>query len=168
VPERDPRSLWEKLILDGFQAGLAWITILRKRETLRAAFDQFDPVAIARYGDADIARLLGDPGVIRSRAKIEAAIAAARVYLTMREKGEDFSSTLWAFVDGAPIQNRWASSKDAPTQTPVSESLAKDLKARGFKFCGPVISYAFMQAVGMVNDHETTCPRWRDLGGTDS
>ncbi|MDX2237337.1 MAG: DNA-3-methyladenine glycosylase I [Hyphomonadaceae bacterium] len=159
VPERDSRALWEKLVLDGFQAGLAWITILRKRETLRAAFDGFDPERVARFDEARVATLLGDPGIIRSRAKIAAAIGSARLYCAMAARGEDFSAYLWDFVDGRPIQNAWPHFRDAPTQTEVSMRLAKDLKARGFKFCGPVIVYAFMQAVGMVNDHETGCPR---------
>jgi DNA-3-methyladenine glycosylase I len=161
MPERDPRALWEKLVLDGFQAGLAWITILRKRETLRAAFDGFDPAKVARYDEKRIGLLLQDAGIIRSRAKIEAAIAGARAWLDMAERGEDFSAYLWGFVDGRPVQNAWRGYRDAPTATPVSEALAKDLKRRGFKFCGPVITYAFMQAVGMVNDHETACPRHR-------
>jgi DNA-3-methyladenine glycosylase I len=160
VPERCARGLFEKLILDGFQAGLAWITILRKRETLRAAFSGFEPTAMARFGENDVARLLADPGVIRSRAKIEAAIAGARIWLAMAERGEDFSAYLWNFVDGRPIQNSWRHFKDAPTSTPISEALAKDLKRRGFKFVGPTIVYAFMQAVGMVNDHEISCPRY--------
>ena len=159
VPEHDARALWEKLVLDGFQAGLAWITILRKRETMRAAFHDFVPAKVARYGEKDIARLLADPGIIRSRAKIEAAIGGARIWLDMMERGEDFSDYLWGFVDVAPIRSRLKSFREAPTFTPVSEALAKDLKRRGFKFCGPVITYAFMQAVGMVNDHEAGCPR---------
>jgi DNA-3-methyladenine glycosylase I len=159
VPERDPRALYEKLMLDGFQAGLAWITILRKRETMRRAFDQFAPEKIARYDEKKVTALLEDPGIIRSRAKIEAAISGARTYLDMRERGQDFSAYLWAFVDGAPIQNSWKHYRDGPTATPISEALSKDLKKRGFKFCGPVIVYAFMQAVGMVNDHEVGCPR---------
>lgn len=157
-PERDSRALWEKLVLDGFQAGLAWITILRKRESLRAAFDGFDPEKVARYNEKKIGKLLLDPGIIRSRAKIEAAIGGARVYLDMQERGEDFSDYLWNYVDGRPVQNTWKSYREAPTATPVSEAIAKDLKKRGFKFCGPVITYAFMQAVGMVNDHQTSCP----------
>ena len=159
VPEYDARALWEKLVLDGFQAGLAWITILRKREAFRAAFDGFDPERVARYGDADRARLLADPGIIRSRAKIEAAIGGARIWLDMRDGGEDFSAWLWSFVDGAPVQTAWDDYRQAPTQTPQSVAMAKALKARGFKFCGPVIIYAFMQAVGMVNDHQTGCFR---------
>jgi DNA-3-methyladenine glycosylase I len=150
VPEYDSRALWEKLMLDGFQAGLAWITILRKRETMRAAFDGFDPDIIARYDDDDRARLLADPGIIRSRLKIEAAISNAQAYLDMRDAGTDFSTYLWSFVDGAPIQNAFAALGDIPTQTPVSLALSKDLKKRGFKFVGPVIVYAFMEAVRCV------------------
>ncbi|WP_339870503.1 DNA-3-methyladenine glycosylase I [uncultured Brevundimonas sp.] len=163
VPERDARALWEKLVLDGFQAGLAWITILRKRDSLRAAFDNFDPEIVARYGEADRARLMADPGIIRSGAKIDSAIRGARVWLDMRDQGEDFSAWLWSFVDGQTVQNRPATLADVPTQTPQSEAMAKALKARGFNFCGPVIVYAFMQATGMVNDHLTGCPRHADV-----
>jgi DNA-3-methyladenine glycosylase I len=159
VPERDPRALWEKLVLDGFQAGLAWITILRKREGLRDAFDGFDPEIVARYGEKDIQRLLADARIIRSRAKINAAINGARIWLTMRDDGEDFSEWLWSFVGGQPIQTAWTDYRQAPTQTAESVAMAKALKARGFNFCGPVIVYAFMQAVGMVNDHQATCFR---------
>lgn len=159
VPEYDARALWEKLILDGFQAGLAWITILRKRETMREAFDGFDPEIIARYGEADIERLLGNPGIIRSRSKIEAAIGNAKLYLDMRERGEDFADYLWGYVDGSPIQNRFGTMREVPASTPLSERMSKDLKKRGFRFCGPVIVYAFMQATGLVNDHLVTCPR---------
>ena len=159
VPEYDARALWEKLVLDGFQAGLAWITILRKREGLRDAFDGFDPEKVAAYGEADIERLLGDARIIRSRAKINAAINGARIWLKMRDEGEDFSAWLWSFVGGAPIQNDWADFREAPTQTPQSEAMARALKKRGFNFCGPVIVYAFMQAVGMVNDHQRPCFR---------
>ena len=165
VPERDPRALWEKLALDGMQAGLAWITILRKRETLRAAFDGFDPEKVARYDDADRARLLADPGIIRSRAKIDATIRGAQLWLDMRERGEDFSAWLWDFVDGAPVQNGWTSMAELPAQTAVSVAMAKALKARGFNFCGPVIVYAFMQATGMVNDHLTGCFRHGQVRG---
>lgn len=165
VPEYDARALWEKLMLDGFQAGLAWITILRKRETMRAAFHGFDPDRIAAYTEADRDRLMADPGIIRSRAKIEAAIGNARAYIAMRDRGEDFSDYLWGFVDGQPIQNRYATLKDVPTKTPLSEAISKDLKRRGFKFVGPVIVYAFMEAVGMVNDHEVTCPRHEAVKG---
>ena len=159
VPEYDSRALWEKLMLDGFQAGLAWITILRKRETMRAAFDGFQPDIIARYDAAKIAELMEDPGIIRSRAKIQAAIGNAQAYLDMQAAGTDFSEYLWSFVGGAPVQNAWPSLKDTPTKTAQSEALSKDLKKRGFKFVGPTIVYAFMQAVGMVNDHETGCHR---------
>ena len=159
VPEYDPRALWEKLVLDGFQAGLAWITILRKREGMRDAFHGFDPEIIARYDDADRERLLADPRIIRSRAKIEAAINGARIWLDMRDKGEDFSAWLWSFVDGKPLVNQWSHFREAPTQTPESVAMAKALKARGFKFCGPVITYAFMQACGLVNDHMIHCPQ---------
>ena len=165
VPEYDARALWEKLMLDGFQAGLAWITILRKREMMRAAFHGFDPDRIAAYTEADRDRLMADPGIIRSRAKIEAAIGNARAYIAMRDRGEDFSDYLWGFVDGQPIQNRYATLKDVPTKTPLSETISKDLKRRGFKFVGPVIVYAFMEAVGMVNDHEVTCPRHEAVKG---
>jgi DNA-3-methyladenine glycosylase I len=159
VPEYDARALWEKLVLDGFQAGLAWITILRKREAFRAAFDGFDPRKVARYGEVDRARLMADAGIVRSNAKIDAAIRGAQIWCEMTDNNEDFSAWLWSFVGGAPIQNTWASMAEVPTQTPESVAMAKALKARGFKFCGPVIVYAFMQAVGMVNDHLTPCPR---------
>ena len=163
VPEYDPRALWEKLVLDGFQAGLAWITILRKREAFRAAFDNFDPEKVARYGEADRARLMADAGIVRSNAKIDAAISGARIYLDMQEKGEDFSGFLWSFVDGKPIRNRWTEVGQAPAQTPEAVAMAKALKAKGFKFCGPVIVYAFMQATGMVNDHLTHCFRHEEV-----
>jgi len=159
VPEYDSRALWEKLVLDGMQAGLAWITILRKRESIREAFDGFDPVKVAAYDDRDMDRLLANPGIIRSGAKIQAAIGGARLFLDMQENGEDFSDYLWAYTGGKPLQNEWESMADVPAKTPLSETIAKDLKKRGFKFCGPVIVYAFMQAVGMVNDHLVACPR---------
>jgi DNA-3-methyladenine glycosylase I len=167
VPERDSRALWEKLVLDGFQAGLSWITILRKREAFRAAFAGFDPEAVARFGEADRARLMADAGIIRSNAKIDAAIAGARLYLDMRERGEDFSEFLWGFTGGAPIVNRWTDVSQVPAQTPVAAEMAKALKAKGFKFCGPVIVYAFMQAVGMVNDHLVDCHRHDAVGRLD-
>ena len=159
VPEYDPRTLWEKLVLDGFQAGLAWITILKKREAFRAAFANFDPEIVARFGPKDRARLMADAGIIRSNAKIDAAISGAKIYLDMRERGEDFTRFLWDFVGGKPIQNRWTGVGEVPAQTPEAVEMAKALKAKGFKFTGPVIVYAFMQAVGMVNDHVTTCRR---------
>jgi len=163
VPEYDARPLWEKLVLDGFQAGLAWITILRKREAFRLAFDGFDPAVVARYGEADVARLMGDAGIVRSRAKIAAAIAGARVFEDMRERGEDFSAFLWDIAGGKPKVNRWRSMADVPAQTEVSVAMSKALRARGFNFVGPVIVYAFMQATGMVNDHLVSCPQHRAL-----
>ena len=159
VPEWDSRALWEKLVLDGFQAGLAWITILRKREAFRAAFDNFDPEKVARYGEADRARLMADAGIVRSNGKIDATISGARIYLDMRDRGEDFAGFLWDFVGGAPIANTFAAIGDVPVKTPEAEAMAKALKAKGFKYCGPVIVYAFMQATGMVNDHLTSCFR---------
>ena len=157
VPERDPRALWEKLILDGFQAGLSWITILKKRDNFRTAFDGFHPEVIAGWGEADMQRLLGDPGIVRSRAKIEATIGNAQAYLKIAET-EGFDHFLWRYMDGKPLQNRFRSLAEVPASTPLSERISKDLKKQGFRFCGPVISYAFMQAVGMVNDHLVTCP----------
>ncbi|HEY0436049.1 MAG TPA: DNA-3-methyladenine glycosylase I [Phenylobacterium sp.] len=168
VPERDSRALWEKLVLDGFQAGLAWITILRKRDAFRAAFDGFDPEKVARYGDADRARLMADAGIIRSNAKIDAAISGAKIYLAMRDRGEDFSAFCWSFTDGKTVQNRWTGDGDVPAQTPLAVEVAGALKAKGFKFVGPVIVYAWMQAVGIVNDHLVSCYRHepiRKLGG---
>jgi DNA-3-methyladenine glycosylase I len=159
VPEYDSRALWEKLVLDGFQAGLAWITILRKREAFRAAFDNFDPEIVARYGEADRARLMADAGIIRSNAKIDAAINGAKIYLAMRDRGEDFSEFCWSFTGGKPIQNGFSEIGQVPAQTPLAVEVAKALKAKGFKFTGPVIVYAWMQAVGMVNDHLTCCFR---------
>ncbi|MXU63991.1 DNA-3-methyladenine glycosylase I [Oceanomicrobium pacificus] len=162
VPERDSRALWEKLVLDGFQAGLSWITILRKRPAFREAFAGFDPNVVAEFGDADVARLLSDPGIVRHRGKIEAAIRGARLWQEI-EAAEGFDTYLWSFVDGTPIQNRWQSMAEVPALTPLSTAISKDLKARGFNFCGPTIVYAFMQAVGMVNDHLVTCPRHAQL-----
>ncbi|MFC3068584.1 DNA-3-methyladenine glycosylase I [Phenylobacterium soli] len=168
VPEYDSRALWEKLVLDGFQAGLAWITILRKREAFRAAFDGFDPERVAAYGAEDRARLMADPGIVRSNAKIDAAIESARIYLAMRDRGEDFSVFCWGFTGGKPIQNDWTGIGQVPAQTPLAVEVSKALKAKGFKFVGPVIVYAWMQAVGMVNDHLTCCHRHapiRRMGG---
>jgi len=159
VPERNPEALWEKLVLDGFQAGLSWITILRKRDAFRRAFADFDPEAVARFGETDRARLLADASIVRSPAKIDAAIRGARLYLDMRERGEDFSEFLWSFVEGEPIQNAWTQDTGVPAKTAEAEAMAKALRARGFNFVGPVIVYAFMQAVGMVNDHLTCCFR---------
>ena len=161
VPERDSRALWEKLVLDGFQAGLSWITILKKRENFRAAFAGFDPDVIASWSEADVMRLLADPGIVRHRGKIEATIGNARAWQRI-EAREGFDHFLWRYVDGAPVQNRFAAQSEVPAQTPVSQRISKDLKAEGFRFCGPMIVYAFMQAVGMVNDHLVTCPRHAD------
>ena len=158
VPEYDARTLWEKLILDGFQAGLSWITILKKRDNFRAAFAGFDPEIIAEWGEADVQRLLGDAGIIRHRGKIEATITNARAYLELNAT-EGFDHFLWKYVDGVPLQNRFARQADVPPSTPMSLQASKDLKARGFKFCGPTIVYAFMEATGLVNDHITTCHR---------
>jgi len=159
-PERDARALWEGLILEGFQAGLSWITILRKREGFRSAFAGFHPEVIADWGTPEVERLLGDPGIVRHRGKIEATIANARAFLEI-EAGPGFSSYIWDFVDGTPVQNALASQSDAQAQTLVSKALSKDLRARGFKFCGPTTVYAFMQAKGLVNDHLITCP-WHE------
>jgi len=159
VPEYDARALWEKLVLDGFQAGLSWITILRKRDAFREAFAGFDPEVIARFGEAERAALMANAGIVRSNGKIDAAISGARIYLEMREKGEDFSQFLWSFTNGRVIQNQWTEIGQVPTQTRVAEEMSKALKAKGFKFVGPVIVYAFMQATGFVNDHLTCCHR---------
>ena len=163
VPEYDSRALWEKLVLDGFQAGLAWITILRKRDAFRAAFEDFDPEKVARYGDEDRARLMADAGIVRSNAKIDAAISGARIFLDMRDRGEDFSAFLWAFTDGKPVVNHWTGLDQVPAQTPLAVGVAKALKAKGFKFCGPVITYAFLQATGLVNDHAVHCFRHAEV-----
>jgi DNA-3-methyladenine glycosylase I len=159
VPELDDRALYEKLMLDGFQAGLSWITILRKRENFRRAFDGFDPHMIARYTPKKIDALMQDAGIVRNRAKIEGAVASARAWLEIMDKGPGFSALLWDFVDGKPKVNRFRSIKQVPAETTLSRKISKDLAARGFKFCGPTIVYAFMQAVGMVNDHLVQCHR---------
>ena len=156
VPERDPRALWEKLQLDGFQAGLAWITVLRKRDAFRKAFKGFDPAKVAKFAEKDVERLLGDAGIIRSRAKIEATIGNARIYLEMQKGGEDFADFCWSFVDGEPLRGDGI---ELPAKTPLSEAFSKELKRRGFKFVGPTIVYAWMQAVGLVNDHSADCFR---------
>jgi DNA-3-methyladenine glycosylase I len=159
VPEFDDRALYEKLVLDGFQAGLSWITILRKRENFRRAFDQFEPQKIARYSPKKIERLMQDAGIVRNRMKIEGAVLSARAYLDLMEKEQGFSRLLWDFLDGRPKTNAFRSTKQIPAETPLSRRISKELKRRGFKFCGPTIVYAFMQAVGMVNDHLVTCHR---------
>jgi DNA-3-methyladenine glycosylase I len=159
VPEYDDRALFEKLILDGFQAGLSWITILRKRENFRKAFDGFEPEKIARYRPAKIEKLMQDAGIVRNRAKIEGAVGSARAYLEIMDKGPGFSTLLWDFVDGSPKVNAFKTTKQVPAETDISRKISKELSARGFKFVGPTIVYAFMQAVGMVNDHLVSCHR---------
>ena len=156
VPEYDSRALWEKLMLDGFQAGLAWVIILRKRDAFREAFAGFDPEKVARFDDADVDRLMANAGIVRARAKIEATIGNARAYLAMQEAGEDFSDFVWGMAGGAPILGDGVT---FPTKTDLSEAMSKALKKRGFKFVGPVIVYAWMQAVGVVNDHAAECFR---------
>jgi DNA-3-methyladenine glycosylase I len=158
VPEYDDRALFEKLILDGFQAGLSWITILRKRDNFRRAFDDFDPEKIARYTPKRVEKLMGDAGIIRNRAKIEGTVKSARIYLDIMDKGS-FATFLWDFMDGKPKLNRFRGTGQIPAETKISQAMSKELAKRGFKFCGPTIVYAFMQAVGMVNDHLVTCHR---------
>jgi len=156
VPERDARALWEKLMLDGFQAGLAWITVLRKRDAFRKAFAGFEPSRVARFGERDVLRLLDNPGIIRSRAKIEATLSGARIYCEMADRGEDFSTFCWSFTNG---KTRKGDGRTFPARTDLSELASKELKRRGFKFVGPTIVYAWMQAVGVVNDHAAGCFR---------
>ena len=165
VPEYDDRALYEKLMLDGFQAGLSWITILRKRENFRRAFDGFQPEKIARYTPKKIERLMQDAGIVRNRQKIEGAVVSARAYLDAMEKGPGFSRLLWGFVDGAPKVNNFRNVKQVPAETPLSRAMSKELAGRGFKFVGPTIVYAFMQATGMVNDHLVDCYRHKHLAG---
>jgi DNA-3-methyladenine glycosylase I len=156
VPVRDSRLLWENLMLEGFQAGLAWIVILRKREGFRAAFAAFDPDRVARFGETDVARLLADPGIVRSRPKIEATVAGARIFCEMRARGEDFADYCWSFAGGEVVRGDGVS---LPAKTALSETISKDLKSRGFKFVGPTIVYAWLQAVGLVDDHQAGCFR---------
>jgi DNA-3-methyladenine glycosylase I len=159
VPEHDDRALFEMLVLEGFQAGLSWLIVLRKRDNFRRAFDGFEPAKIARYTPRRVEKLMNDEGIVRNRLKIEGTILSARAYLQAMERGPGFSKLLWDFVDGQPIVNRRRSTRQVPAQTELSLRLSKELAARGFKFCGPTIAYAFMQAVGMVNDHLVTCHR---------
>ena len=163
VPARDDDRLFEFLILEGAQAGLSWITVLRKRENYRRAFDGFDPEKIARYGKSKIARLMRDAGIVRNRLKIEGAIANARAFLDVRDEFGSFARYMWDFVDGRPIQNRWKSLKQIPATTRKSDAMSRDMKARGFKFVGSTICYAHMQACGMVNDHLVYCFRHREV-----
>jgi DNA-3-methyladenine glycosylase I len=162
VPEYDSRALFEKLLLDGFQAGLSWITILRKRDAFRKAFDNFDAEIMARYDARKLRALMNDPGIVRNRAKIDASVSNAQAFLKIEEK-QPFSDYLWNFVDGKPVQNKFRSLSQVPTATPLAEKASKDLKARGFRFCGPTIVYAFMQASGFVNDHMIRCHRHRTV-----
>jgi DNA-3-methyladenine glycosylase I len=164
VPERDGRALWAKLVLDGAQAGLSWITILRKRAAYYAAFDGLDPQRIATYTEADTARLLADPRIVRNRAKVASAIKNARAYVEGFAGPAEFSGFLWGYVDGRPLVNRWRTLGEIPAETTQSQALSRELKRRGFSFVGPTIVYAFMQAVGMVNDHLVTCPRHKKCG----
>jgi DNA-3-methyladenine glycosylase I len=160
-PERDSRALWEKLMLDGFQAGLAWITVLRKREAFREAFKGFDPAIVARFDEKDILRLLDNPAIIRSRAKIESTIGGARIYCDMAERGDDFSTLCWSFTEGKSLKG---DGKSRVVTSPLSERISKEFKRRGFKFVGPTIVYAWMQAVGIVNDHAIDCFRRDHVG----
>lgn len=166
VPRHDEQHLFEMLILEGAQAGLSWLTILKRRETYRAAFADFDPATIAGYGEADRERLLGDTGIIRNRAKVGAAIGNAQAWCAMRDEGIDVPEFLWGFVDGEPRQYRWETLDQIPVETPESNAMSKELKRLGFRFVGPTICNAYMEAVGMRNDHEMRCFRWRELGGS--
>jgi len=165
VPVHDDRLLFEFLTLEGAQAGLSWITILRKREAYRDAFAGFDPRAVARFDDTKVAALLANPGIVRNRLKVASAVANARAFLKVQEEFGSFDAYLWRFVDGRPIQNLWRSITEIPACTPLSDAMSRDLKQRGFRFVGSTICYAHMQAVGMVNDHTADCFRWRELGG---
>jgi DNA-3-methyladenine glycosylase I len=156
VPQHDSRMLWEMLMLEGFQAGLAWITVLRKRAAFRKAFARFDPKKVARFGDADVERLMGDAGIIRARAKIDATVRGAQLYCEMEACGEPFADFCWSFTDGQVVTGNGVT---VPVSTPLSEQISKEMKRRGFKFVGPTIVYAWMQAVGIVNDHSLKCFR---------
>ncbi len=162
VPVRDERHLFELLVLEGAQAGLAWSTILRKRDGYRRAFAGFDVAAVAAYGPDDVARLLGDAGIVRNRAKVAAAIGNARATLALHEEGITLADHLWSFVDGRPVVNRFAALAEIPAETEASRAMSRDLRGRGFRFVGPTICYALMQSAGLVNDHEVTCPRWAE------
>ena len=163
APLHDDRRLFEMLVLEGAQAGLSWLTILRRREAYRDAFDRFDPRAVARYGPRDVERLLADGGIVRNRRKIDSAVNNARAFLAVQEEFGSFDRYVWRFVDGRPIQNAWTKLQEVPARTPVSGALSKDLRSRGFTFVGPTICYAHMQATGMVNDHLVGCFRHRDV-----
>lgn len=168
VPLHDDRRLFEFLILEGAQAGLSWATILNKRAAYRAAFDDFDPATVAAYDEAKIAALLADAGIVRNRLKIAAAIENAQRFLAVQRELGTFDAYLWGFVDGRPIQGRWTAQHEVPARTALSDALSKDLTRRGFRFAGSTICYAYLQAVGVVNDHVMSCFRWRELGGDTS
>jgi DNA-3-methyladenine glycosylase I len=163
VPVRDERHLFELVVLEGAQAGLSWSTILNKRDGYRAVFAGFDPETVARFGEGDVARLLADPGIVRNRAKVEAAIGNARATVALHEAGSSLVEHLWSFVGGAPVVNRFASLAEIPSETGASRAMSKDLRGRGFRFVGPTICYALMQAAGLVNDHEVGCFRWEEV-----
>lgn len=165
VPVHDDRLLFEFLILEGAQAGLSWLTILRKREAYRAAFAGFDPELVARFDATKVEELLANPGIVRNRLKVESAVTNARAFLKVQEELGSFAAYMWDFVEGRPMQNAWRDIKEVPASTPLSEAMSRDLKKRGFRFVGSTICYAHMQAVGMVNDHTVDCFRWRELGG---
>ncbi len=159
VPSRDDRHLFEMLILEGAQAGLSWITILRKREGYRKAFSGFDPAKVARFGPEDVERLLADPGIVRNRLKVESAIDSAKAFVTLQKEAGSFSAWLWAFVDDQPVRSSLREMREVPAKTPLAERISKELRGRGFRFVGPTIVYAYLQAVGVVNDHLVSCPR---------
>ncbi len=163
VPSRDDRHLFEMLVLEGAQAGLSWITILRKRENYRKAFAGFDPAKVARFGPRDVERLLADAGIVRNRLKIESAIDSAKAFLALQKEAGSFSSWLWAHVDGKPVQGAFEEMREVPAKTPLAEAISRDLRKRGFRFVGPTIVYAYLQAVGVVNDHLVSCPRHREV-----
>jgi DNA-3-methyladenine glycosylase I len=163
VPKHDDRRLFEDLVLDGAQAGLSWMTILRKREAYRQAFDNFDPAKVAAYDEAKIEELLANPGIVRNRQKVNSAVKNARAFLKVQEEFGSFDAYIWGFVDGKPVQNSWQMMSELPAKTELSETISKDLKKRGFSFVGPTIVYAFMQAVGIINDHTTGCFRYHEI-----
>ncbi|MEW6038885.1 MAG: DNA-3-methyladenine glycosylase I [Pseudomonadota bacterium] len=165
VPLHDDVKLFEYLVLDGAQAGLSWTTILKKREAYRLAFDGFDPERVARYGEAKIAALLADPGIVRNRLKIESAVRNAKTYLRIQEEFGSFDAYLWRFVDGTPVRNAWRELREVPASTPLSDALSRDLKQRGCNFVGSTICYAYLQAAGLVNDHLVDCFRWGEVSG---
>lgn len=165
IPQHDENRLFEFLVLEGAQAGLSWLTVLRKREHYRRVFHDFDPKRVAGFDDTKVRALLEDPGLIRNRLKIESAVANARAFLTIQDRYGSFDAFLWRYVDGRPIHNHWRACTEAPAETPLSQRLSRDLRRHGFRFVGPTICYAYMQAVGLVNDHAVACFRWYELGG---